>query len=100
MAATAYNIFTVTELQPGATYTFYWKNVPDGKAYAIDAEPHPPAAAGWLGTVKTEVTRFGRRKRVIGTSGRITDAHDDVFAHVKNVGDQVTDFTVFLTVFS
>ena len=100
MGATTYKLFTVTDLQPGATYKFYWKNLPAGKAYAIDAEPHPPAAAGWLGTVVTELTRFGRRKRVIGTQGRITGAHDDVFAAVKNVGEKVTDFTVYLTVFS
>lgn len=100
MAATTYQVFTATDLQPGATYTFYWQNVPEGKAYAIDAEPHPPAAAGWLGTVVTEITRIGRRKRVFGTQGRLTDARDDVLAAVKNVGQQTTDFTVYLTVFS
>jgi hypothetical protein len=100
MAATTYQIFTAADLQPGDTRTFYWKNVPEGKAYAIDVEPHPQAAAGWLGTVVVEITRYGRRKRVSGPHGRPTSARDDVFAAVKNVGDQVADYIVFLTVFS
>ncbi len=100
MAATVYQLFTVTDLQPGATHKFSWNNIPDGKAYWIDAEPHPTAAAGWSGTVLTEVTRFGRRKRVVNVGGSLREAHDDVWARVKNVGDVVTDFTVYLTVFS
>lgn len=100
MAATTYQVFTATDLQPGATYKFYWNNVPEGKAYSIDAEPHPTAASGWSGTVVTELTRFGRRKRVINVQGSSREARDDVFGAVKNVGDQVTDFTVYLTVFS
>ncbi len=101
MAATVHKLFTVAELAPGVTYNFVWKNVPAGKAYAVDASPFYPVHQPGNDTTTTqaEVTRFSRRRRVIDIQGDL-DIHNDVLGTVKNVGTDALHFDLYLTVFS
>jgi hypothetical protein len=101
MAASAYTLFSGTDLAPGATYSFSWKNVPAAKAYRVDAHPYNPGSyqEGYDNTTQLEVTRFWRRTRQVESPGSIgvtVEVHNDVCGAIKNVGNYPADFDVVL----
>ena len=105
MAADAYTLFSGTDLAPGQTHSFGWKNVPSAKAYRLDAHPYNPGSYqdGYQNTTQLEVTRFWRRTRQIQTPGSIgvtVEVHNDVCGEIKNVGGYATDYDVVLIAIS
>jgi hypothetical protein len=105
MAATVYKIFSSTGMAPGVTWNFTWNNVPDGKAYAVSADPSYPGSyqEGYASTTELEITRFWRRTRIIQKPGSIgvdVEVHKDVLGQVKNVGGHTLNFDMYLVVFS
>jgi hypothetical protein len=105
MSATVYNLFTVTDLAPSATFSFVWNNIPAGKAYRVDAHPFYPGSTleGFNNTTEAEVTRFWRRTRQIekpGSIGVIVEVHNDILGEVKNVGGHKLNFELYLVVFA
>ena|SRR6185295_13808328 len=105
MSATVYKLFTVYDMAPGATYSFEWKNIPDGKAYAVDASPFWPGDyyEGYGNTTQVEVMRQSRRRRQIqkpGSIGVTTEVHSDILGEIKNVGSHKLNFELYLTVFA
>jgi hypothetical protein len=105
MAATVYSLFTFTDLAPGETVAFVWKNLPAGQAYALDARPFYAGSyyEGYNSTTEVEITRVWRRTRSIekpGSIGVTVEVHNDILAHIKNVGGHKLDCNVSLVVFS
>jgi hypothetical protein len=105
MASTVYNLFTHYGLQPGVTVTGTWNNIPDGKAYALSANPWNPGSyqEGYDNTTKVEITRVWRRRRQIETPGSIgvdVEVHEDIQCQVKNIGTYPLNFTLYLIVFT
>ena len=105
MAASAYTLFSGTDLAPGKSYSFSWKNVPAAKAYALDAHPYNPGSYqdGYQNTTQLEVTRFWRRTRQIqkpGDIGVTVEVHNDVCGEIKNVGTYPSDYDVVLIAIS
>lgn len=98
MAATVFALFNAFDMPPGVTWNFEWKNLPEGKAYAVDAAPFEQST---LNTTQVEVTRVWRRTRQIQKSGGLgVDIHRDILGQIKNVGTNTTSFTLFLVVFA
>jgi hypothetical protein len=105
MAATVYsNLFTAFDVPPGGKFSFEWRNIPQGKAYAIDAQPYNPGSyqEGYNNTTEVEVTRFWRRTRSIqkqGSIGVTVEVHNDVLGEIKNIGPDKLDCAFNLIVF-
>ena len=105
MAATVYKLFTVFDWQPGWTYSFTWKNIPDVKAVAVDVKHWNVGSfqEGYTTTTEAEVTRFWRRRRQIESAGSIgvnVEVRWDVRGEVKNIGADSIDFEVYLIAFT
>ena len=105
MAATPYKVFTATNVAPGATINTGWNNIPQGKAYAVDASPYWYGSTneGFDSVTQAQVTKLSRRRRVIEKSDNQfsdTEVHNDVLCSVKNVGTHVMNFDLYLIVFS
>lgn len=105
MAATVYQLWTAWNMPAGASWGFTWNNIPSGKAYAADAHPWWPGSyqEGYDSVTQVEVTRFWRRTRSIQKKGSIgvdVEVHNDVLGVVKNVGNHVLHYDMYLTVFS
>jgi hypothetical protein len=101
MSATVYKLFTMTDLAPGATAHFVWKNISGGTAYRVDAHPFYGGSTieGFNSTTEAEVTRVWRRTRMIekqGSIGVTVEVHNDILGDVKNVGGHKLDFDLWL----
>ena len=107
MAATVYKDPREPQLiASGETKEFVWEDVPEGLAYAVDVDPFYPTSDNETAneTTEAEVIRVRRRTRVIEKlrmrGGADFEVHHDILGTVKNVGDHVLYFDLYLTVFS
>jgi hypothetical protein len=99
MASTVYTLFNGYDMPPGATWPFEWKNIPQGKAYAVDAKPFNNSTS--VRTTAVEVTRVWRRTREIEKTGTFgVEIHNDILGQIKNVGNYTASFGFSLIVFT
>lgn len=87
--AGAYVIDTVSSLAPGATYTNWWNNTPQGVTHFVDAWPRP---VGLNEPCEIEVVRWWKQKTALF-------GHSELELHwtIKNVGSSPCGADVYLT---